>query len=121
MTDSVLLRLSWPSSKLNPNRSKGRHWSWNNKERKAAKNEGWGEANLRGAKNVTGKRFKLSVTAYPPDNRRRDADNLLASLKHAADGIALAMGVDDSAFTWTFEGFDRSGSPGILIQVEAIE
>lgn len=119
MTDSVLLRLGWPNSKLNPNRSKGRHWSWNNKERKAAKHEGNGEALLRGAKNIQGDRFILRITAYPPDNRARDVDNFIASLKHQMDGIALAMGVDDKAFTPVFEGFYRAGSPGVSIQVEA--
>ena len=117
MTDSVLLRLGWPSSKLNPNRSDGRsHW-YNAKERKAAKQEGYGEALLRGAKNVKGDRFILKVTAYPPDNRRRDDDNFLKQMKNFRDGIALAMGVDDSRFRWEFEGFERAGSAGVLIEL----
>ena len=120
MTESVLLRLGWPSPKLNPNNSKGRHWQWNRKERKAAKAEGHGEALLRGAKNVSGDRFILKVTSYPPDNRRRDADNHMASLKHVFDGIALAMGVDDSTFTPVFEGFNRNGSPCVLIEIVGV-
>lgn len=117
MTDCVLLRLGWPSSKLNPNRSDGRsHW-FNAKERKAAKLEGQGEALLRGAKNVRGDKFVLKVTGYPPDNRRRDDDNFLKCLKHHRDGIALAMGVDDSKFRWEFQGFERAGSSGVLIEV----
>lgn len=43
------------------------------------------------------------------DRRRRDADNLLASLKHAFDGIAEALGVDDRLFVhWPADiGYDR--------------
>ena len=43
------------------------------------------------------------------DRRRRDADNLLASMKHAFDGIAEAVGVDDRTFVhWpAVIGYDR--------------
>ena len=43
------------------------------------------------------------------DRRRRDADNLLASMKHAFDGIAEALEVDDRTFVhWpAVIGYDR--------------
>ncbi len=43
------------------------------------------------------------------DRRRRDADNLLASMKHAFDGIAKAIEVDDRIFVhWpAVVGYDR--------------
>lgn len=43
------------------------------------------------------------------DRRRRDADNLLASMKHAFDGIAEALEVDDRTFVhWPADiGYDR--------------
>ncbi len=115
--NTVLLRLGWPNSKLNPNKSRGRHWTYNHKEKAAAKKEGWAEAKLRGAKNLSGSTFLLKVTGYPPHSSRLDDDNFLSSLKHHRDGIAEAMGVDDSAFQWVFEGFDRSGQPGVVIEV----
>ena len=34
----------------------------------------------------------------PASNRRRDVDNLVASLKSGLDGLADALGVDDSRF-----------------------
>lgn len=37
----------------------------------------------------------LKQTAYPPDNRQRDRDNLDSSLKGQRDGIARALGVND--------------------------
>ena len=81
MTTLVLLRLDWPSPKLNPNNSKGRsHW-YNQKERKAAKQKAWGEALNRGVKNLSGDKFTLKATAYPPTRHKRDDDNFLSSLK----------------------------------------
>jgi len=40
--------------------------------------------------------LRLMVTMYPPNRRRRDADNVLASLKVSIDSICKAVGVDDS-------------------------
>ena len=40
-------------------------------------------------------RIGMTVTFYFPDDRRRDIDNCLASLKGALDGIADALGIDD--------------------------
>lgn len=40
----------------------------------------------------------ISVTFFPPDKRRRDRDNMLASFKAGFDGIADALGVDDNRF-----------------------
>lgn len=40
----------------------------------------------------------LVLEFMPPDRRRRDRDNLLASMKSGIDGVCDALGVDDSAF-----------------------
>jgi Holliday junction resolvase RusA-like endonuclease len=46
---------------------------------------------------------------FMKDRRRRDADNLLGSMKAAFDGIADALGFDDSGFVhWPCTiGYDR--------------
>ena len=46
------------------------------------------------------KRFRVEVQFAPPDRRRRDVDNLIASLKSCMDGVAKAFGVDDHKFDW---------------------
>ena len=38
----------------------------------------------------------------PPDNRRRDDDNLIASFKSGRDGIADALSIDDQVFCTHF-------------------
>lgn len=40
----------------------------------------------------------LFLKFYPPDNRPRDVDNLLASMKSGLDGISLAFGINDKRF-----------------------
>lgn len=43
----------------------------------------------------------LRITFHPPDKRRRDLDNMLASIKSQLDGIADVIGVDDSMWGLT--------------------
>lgn len=45
----------------------------------------------------------LHVYFYPPDDRRRDSTNMLASMKAAFDGIADGLGVNDIRFHVTYE------------------
>jgi crossover junction endodeoxyribonuclease RusA len=40
----------------------------------------------------------LWITFFPPDRRRRDDDNIIGSLKNGRDGVADALGIDDSRF-----------------------
>ncbi|WP_341519847.1 hypothetical protein AABC73_14950 [Pseudomonas sp. G.S.17] len=40
----------------------------------------------------------LSLEFMPPDFRRRDDDNLVAAFKSGRDGVAEALGIDDSRF-----------------------
>lgn len=65
----------------------------------ATRQHGWA-AVLSSAR--TAPRVKLAIEFLPPDRRRRDADNLLASCKGLLDGIADALAIDDSKFSITF-------------------
>ena len=46
---------------------------------------------------------KVSFKFRPADKRRRDVDNLISSTKAHRDGIADALGIDDSNFILTAE------------------
>jgi crossover junction endodeoxyribonuclease RusA len=63
---------------------------------------------------------RLTVTFHPPDKRKRDIDNAFASMKNGWDGIASALGMDDSAFTFTLHpmGAPRKGG-AVIVEVEA--
>ena len=43
-------------------------------------------------------KIPYGLTIVPPDRRRRDEDNVIASLKSSLDGIAEGLGVNDSRF-----------------------
>jgi crossover junction endodeoxyribonuclease RusA len=49
------------------------------------------------------KGLHIKIEFCPPDNRRRDLDNMLASNKATLDGLSDALGVDDSNWTLTLE------------------
>lgn len=97
------LQLSFPAPELMQNRREGRHWSYAH-EAKVAQRQ---EAYLLARQSITQSgfearpdaRYRVEMVFCPPDNRRRDVSNLHAAMKAALDGIAEAMGVDDSRFT----------------------
>lgn len=95
------IRIPYPSPKLNPNKTKGRHWSVVASARKAARHEAWGLCKEAGLKPMTGP-LSVSMTFYPPDRRRRDDDNAIGAFKAYRDGVADAIGVDDAEWTVTY-------------------
>jgi crossover junction endodeoxyribonuclease RusA len=62
---------------------------------------------------------RFHMTFCPPTNRARDLDNLIASMKPALDGMAAALGVNDSTFRFTAEIGEIV--PGGRVIVEASE
>lgn len=59
----------------------------------------------------------LRITFHPPDRRRRDLDNMLASIKSQLDGIADVIGVDDSMWGLTILRGDVVKGGLVLIEV----
>lgn len=96
----VEVKLEWPDASLMPNRKNGRHWAGTQQAKVRARQDGFfaAKASLRGSMFVSDGRVPLKVTFVSPDNRNRDLDNLLSSLKHGLDGIAQALGINDAAF-----------------------
>lgn len=90
--------LPFPDPKLNPNRSKGTHWAVTTKARKQARETAFWltKAAVAGGQQLSG--LSLGIVFVQPDRRARDRDNLLAALKPSLDGIADALGVNDSHF-----------------------
>ena len=96
---SLNIELGWPAKALSPNFRSRSHWPRTNAIKDARE---W--AYLAALEIVpkcfkhNGARMPFLITAYPPDKRERDDDNLIASLKAARDGIAQALGIDDKLF-----------------------
>ena len=90
------LELPWPNAVLNPNNHK--HWKAKMKPAKAQKTTAFAltkQANLTPFKTH---KIHVIVDFYAEDRRHRDSDNFLTALKSGLDGVALAMGIDDSRF-----------------------
>lgn len=56
----------------------------------------------------------LRLVFVQPDKRRRDRDNLLAAAKPQIDGIADAMGIDDSRFNPVTISREFGAKPGCV-------
>lgn len=99
--DSEPMIASWPASVLSPNSRE--HWTKRAKFKKSQRLE-W--ATLARASRMTAPRegkVDVRLEFIPTDRRPRDADNMLASCKAGLDGLADALGVNDSRFRITFD------------------
>jgi crossover junction endodeoxyribonuclease RusA len=89
--------LPFPKKELNPNARL--HYMALAKAKKAFRETCfWRAKESPGIKLPDTGNLKLTVTFYPPNKRKRDRDNLLASMKSGLDGVADALGLNDSRF-----------------------
>lgn len=94
MSEAWMISLPWPPAALSPN-ARVHHMA---KARSARqyRHDAHMMALVEGCRKLDCERLTVEITFHPPDNRRRDTDNMLASIKSGLDGIADATGVDDS-------------------------
>ncbi len=92
--------LPWPSPDLSPNARL--HWAAKAKAVKEARRDAVIAARAAGIKRACARRATVTLTFSPPDNRRRDTDNMLSSCKGycekwAAGGTPVAsFDIDES-------------------------
>lgn len=120
----MIVVLPWPDKRLTPNAKRRKHWRAYQPYIKADRATGsaltcvalplWAKKAIAA---VEGK-IALTVTFYPPDNRRRDDDGMISAFKHMRDGIADALGVDDHRFRPAYV-FADAAKPG-RVEVEFI-
>lgn len=112
----ITFTLPWPAKELSPNARL--HWSKKSKAVKAARSTAWATALASGAAKLRADRLDVALTFLPPDARRRDTDNLIASSKALLDGLADATGVDDSKFNLSISRGDivRNGAVRVEMQ-----
>ncbi len=95
---TATMSLPWPCKRLSPNARV--HWSALAAAKKKAKEYAFYSARA-DLPAISGVSVKVRYTFCPPSKRRYDLDNLVASMKAAADGIAMAIKIDDSK--WQIE------------------
>ena len=94
----IELVFGWPPRELSPNARV--HWATKAKAAKKYKQDcGWicKAIRFRPRKEHTA---DLVIQFCPPDNRRRDVDNMLSSCKALFDAVSESLGIDDSEFTY---------------------
>lgn len=99
MNPHLELSLPWPPKALSPNARK--HWRGLAKAKAAYRDLCRMETLLQcHPSRVKLPNFMHLVLEFvPPDRRKRDRDNLLASMKSGLDGMADALGINDARFT----------------------
>jgi len=114
---SFLLEIPWPDRRLSPNARE--HWAVTSKLKRVyrarcrAIGELAGLGYLRGSENAV----RVDLMFFPPDKRARDWDNMLASMKAGLDGLADAMGVDDSKWRVGFEVVEPVKGGRVMVEV----
>ena len=116
------ITLPWPDSALSPNARK--HW----KAKLVAKNEAR-DAGWFATMQVTDRQsyipngeIEMRLEFRPPDYRRRDQDNILASLKFYLDGIFRALGVDDALVRKTVLLWgDKVAGGEVIVHIGALQ
>jgi crossover junction endodeoxyribonuclease RusA len=93
--ENAVLFLMFPDPALSPN-AKKKHWTYRQDAKETAKENAFVKAREIDV-DLAGKNLQATLTFFPPDKKRRDLDNLLASMKPDLDGICLGLHVDDSA------------------------
>jgi crossover junction endodeoxyribonuclease RusA len=107
--------LPWPDKRLSPNAREDRRAIAS--IRKAQKDTAFWLAKKAGLSFPHLREgLHVKLTFHPPDNRRRDLDNMLASVKSALDGIALATGVDDHLWGLTIERAAPVKGGAVIVQ-----
>lgn len=91
------IELSWPPRILSPN-GRGHHMA-KHRAKKAARAEGFSATKAAKVGLAAGDvPITIKLTFHPKTKNLPDADNAVASCKAYLDGIADALGVDDSCF-----------------------
>jgi len=109
--------LPFPDRRLNPNNSKGRHWASAVALRRAARVSAAHLTRIAGTGHQfePGQELALVITFIQPDRRARDRDNLLAACKPMLDGVADALGVNDSQFEPVTIRREYGKKPGCVV------
>lgn len=107
--------LPWPPKELSPNTKS--HWAKKARAVKAYKTSCLWECKLAKLKKMNAKGAYILIKFYPPDNRVRDTDNMIAAIKPAIDAISDSIGIDDSKFVYEFLKADKTMNGAVHIAI----
>lgn len=110
---SQTIELPWPLKGLSPNARL--HWSSKSRIAKLYRRDCFLRARAALLVAPDSERIRLDIVFVPNDKRKRDDDNLIAAFKSGRDGLADAMGIDDSRFVTRFSLSDEIRRGGVVI------
>lgn len=115
----LTLTLPWPPKELSPNARK--HWRGLAKAKKAYRDACRVETLLQCRPGYLRlpERMHLTMDFVPPDRRKRDRDNLVASMKAGLDGVADALGINDERFAVLTVRIVHDSRVGVHLRMEA--
>lgn len=119
---TLTVELPWFNAALAPNRANGRAWGGLSATKAKAKADAFALAKnaAKGRKLSALEKYPICILFIAPDNRRRDLDGCHGAIKHYLDGLALALGVDDSQFRPVHLDYQAGPKPGkVIVQVMA--
>lgn len=93
---SGTVTLPWPPKELSPNARI--HYHAKARSAKSYREHAYWLTKAAGALAPAEGGIALRFDFHPPDKRKRDLDNMLASIKAGVDGIADALEVNDQRF-----------------------
>ena len=94
------ITLPWPDKSLKPNGNRV-HWAVKSKAAKSAKNTAFALTKQLVRSKLDWPKVRVHWEFRPKTRHAIDEDNWIAACKHYQDGIALALGIDDSLFKST--------------------
>lgn len=110
--------LPWPPKQLNPNQRV--HWTKKSSAAKKYRRMCHLLALQAGIK-AADAAVLVDITFCPPDRRKRDDDNCLASFKSGRDGLADAMGIDDNSFSTAFRMGEPVSGGAVRVRISSAE
>lgn len=114
-----MIELPWPPKELSPNARV--HWGKRSKLAKTYRETCRLLCKQTGVTAPAG-RALLVLEFVPPDRRRRDDDNMVSSFKAGRDGLADALGIDDSQFIMRFSVSDTPVKGGtVRVQIRGVD
>lgn len=107
------ITLPWPPAGLSPNARL--HWAKLAKLKKVYRTACAYQAMAQGVRQIKAKKLHINLIFIPPTRRAYDLDNALARMKSGLDGLADALGVDDSLWSLTIQKGEGIGG---MVKVE---
>lgn len=112
----IEITLPWPPRELSPNSRV--HWATRARcATRVRQHAYWTARAIAGDASLPDGPIPVALEFRPPNLRRRDWDNLLASMKSGLDGISQALGVDDHRFQLRMEVGEPVQSGVVIVTV----